>query len=148
MAPPPPPPPPAAPETPPASAAAVDGRRGGGRGRGRGNSAGRGGRHPSGRSAMAGRALVPTNHSASTPPPPPHHHHQHQHHHNPAHQQAQRPVAVHSSSGVPFGHVPAYLPGSASLVEELDQRILIVLRDGKHLIGVSEKTNNVLVFDS
>jgi hypothetical protein len=27
--------------------------------------------------------------------------------------------------------------GSASLVEELDQRLLIVLRDGKHLIGVS-----------
>jgi hypothetical protein len=47
------------------------------------------------------------------------------------------PSPVHQSSGVPFGHVPAYLPGSASLVEELDQRLLIVLRDGKHLIGVS-----------
>lgn len=45
--------------------------------------------------------------------------------------------SVHQGSGVPFGHVPAYLPGSASLVEELDQRLLIVLRDGKHLIGVS-----------
>lgn len=50
-----------------------------------------------------------------------------------------RPMAttVHSGSGIPFGHVPAYLPGSASLVEDLDKRILIVLRDGKHLIGVS-----------
>jgi hypothetical protein len=47
------------------------------------------------------------------------------------------PSPVHQGSGVPFGHVPAYLPGSASLVEELDQRLLIVLRDGKHLIGVS-----------
>ena len=47
------------------------------------------------------------------------------------------PSPVHQGSGVPFGHVPAYLMGSASLVEELDQRLLIVLRDGKHLIGVS-----------
>ena len=46
------------------------------------------------------------------------------------------PIPIHSNSGVPFGHVPAYLPGSSSLVEELDQRILLVLRDGKHIIGV------------
>ena len=48
-----------------------------------------------------------------------------------------RALAINESSGVPFGHVPAYLPGSSSLVEELDKRVLIVLRDGKHLIGVS-----------
>ena len=48
-----------------------------------------------------------------------------------------RPMTVHAHSGVPFGHVPAYLPGASSLVEELDQRILLVLRDGKHIIGVS-----------
>ena len=48
-----------------------------------------------------------------------------------------QPVKVHSGSGVPFGYVPAYLPGSASLVEELNQRVMIVLRDGKHLVGVS-----------
>ncbi len=47
------------------------------------------------------------------------------------------PVQLHSDSGVPHGHVPAYLPGSASLVEELDQPVLVVLRDGKHLVGVS-----------
>ena len=41
------------------------------------------------------------------------------------------------TTGVPFGHVPAYLPGSSSLVEELDKRIMIVLRDGRHLVGVS-----------
>lgn len=47
------------------------------------------------------------------------------------------PAQLHSDSGVPHGHVPAYLPGSASLVEELDQPVLVVLRDGKHLVGVS-----------
>jgi hypothetical protein len=41
------------------------------------------------------------------------------------------------SSGIPYGHVPAYLPGSASLVEELDQPLMVVLRDGRHLVGVS-----------
>ena len=51
-------------------------------------------------------------------------------------QQQRMPMQVHANSGVPFGHVPAYLPGSSSLVEELDQRILLVLRDGKHIIGV------------
>ena len=40
------------------------------------------------------------------------------------------------ASGVPFGHLPAFLPGSASLVEQLDRRIMIVLRDGRHLVGV------------
>lgn len=47
------------------------------------------------------------------------------------------PVQINATSGIPFGHVPAYLPGSASLVEELDHRVLIVLRDGKHIVGVS-----------
>jgi hypothetical protein len=46
------------------------------------------------------------------------------------------PIALAPSSGIPYGHVPAYLPGSASLVEELDQRIMLVLRDGRHLVGV------------
>ena len=55
----------------------------------------------------------------------------------PAQQQQQQPQAIHTQSGLPFGHVPAYLPGSSSLVEELDQRLLIILRDGKHLVGVS-----------
>ena len=40
-------------------------------------------------------------------------------------------------SGIPLGSVPAFLPGSASLVEQLDRRIMIVLRDGRHLVGVS-----------
>lgn len=29
-----------------------------------------------------------------------------------------------------------YLPGAASLLEQLDKRILIILRDGRHLVGV------------
>ena len=55
-------------------------------------------------------------------------------------QQQQQPVQkVSANTGIPFGHVPAYLPGSSSLVEELDQRIMIVLRDGRHLVGVSNQ---------
>jgi len=81
--------------------------RGGGRGRGSNNN------NNSGRTPIGGRGLVDPRTGRGAPSP------------------------VHQGSGVPFGHVPAYLPGSASLVEELDQRLLIVLRDGKHLIGVS-----------
>eukprot|EP00978_Attheya_sp_CCMP212_P028274 scaffold97255_cov49-Attheya_sp.AAC.6 len=44
--------------------------------------------------------------------------------------------AVAPSSGIPYGYIPAFLPGSSSLVEQLDRRILIVLRDGRHLVGV------------
>ena len=47
-----------------------------------------------------------------------------------------QPISLHQQSGLPHGHVPAYLCGSASLVEELDARLLVVLRDGRHLIGV------------
>ncbi|KAL3773851.1 hypothetical protein ACHAWO_002216 [Cyclotella atomus] len=35
----------------------------------------------------------------------------------------------------PFGCLPPFLPGSASLVEQLDQRLMVVLRDGRHLVG-------------
>jgi len=52
-----------------------------------------------------------------------------------SHKSKQLP-ATNPSSGVPFGYLPAYLPGSSSLVEQLDRRLLIVLRDGRHLIGV------------
>ncbi|KAL9184242.1 hypothetical protein ACHAXT_002328 [Thalassiosira profunda] len=36
---------------------------------------------------------------------------------------------------VPYGHLPAYLPGASSLVEQLDRRLLVILRDGRHLVG-------------
>ena len=49
-------------------------------------------------------------------------------------------TSVAPTTGVPYGYVPGYLPGSSSLVEELDQRVLIVLRDGRHLVGVSGYT--------
>ena len=45
-------------------------------------------------------------------------------------------IGIAPSTGIPFGHVPAYLPGSSSLVEELNTRILVVLRDGRHLVGL------------
>lgn len=47
------------------------------------------------------------------------------------------PQQIHESSGLPHGHVPVYLPGSSSLVEELDKQVLVILRDGRHLVGVS-----------
>jgi hypothetical protein len=50
---------------------------------------------------------------------------------------ASRGAPINATSGIPYGHVPAYLPGSASLVEELDKEVMLVLRDGRHLIGVS-----------
>lgn len=52
------------------------------------------------------------------------------------------PMQLHPSSSIPHGHVPAYLPGSASLVEELDQGVMIVLRDGRHLLGVRKREAN------
>jgi hypothetical protein len=86
----------------------------------------------------------------TTQPHPHHHQHHHHYHHRDNHpatssvmtttmttnRSLTRALVMNESSGVPFGHVPAYLPGSSSLVEELDKRVLIVLRDGKHLIGV------------
>lgn len=45
-------------------------------------------------------------------------------------------VSLAPTTGIPYGHVPGYLPGSSSLVEELDHRVLIVLRDGRHLVGI------------
>ena len=29
-----------------------------------------------------------------------------------------------------------YLPGAASLIDDLDKRMLLVLRDGRHLVGI------------
>ena len=89
---------------------------------GRSSFGGRGGRGGTGRTPIGGRGLVPIDGGRNSGRGP---------------MQRPPPVMLHASSGVPFGHVPAYLPGSASLVEELDRRILVVLRDGKHLIGVS-----------
>lgn len=30
---------------------------------------------------------------------------------------------------------PPYLAGAASLLEQLDKRVMIILRDGRHLVG-------------
>mmetsp|Transcript_18782 Transcript_18782/g.46631 ORF Transcript_18782/g.46631 Transcript_18782/m.46631 type:complete len:224 (+) Transcript_18782:156-827(+) len=85
----------------------ASGRGRGGRGRGRG-----GGRMPTG-----GRSIVNVNQR------------------NSGRGRGGPTQKVSANTGIPFGHVPAYLPGSSSLVEELDQRIMIVLRDGRHLVG-------------
>jgi len=34
------------------------------------------------------------------------------------------------------GSVSGFLPGAASLIEQLDKRLLVILRDGRHLVGV------------
>jgi len=41
-----------------------------------------------------------------------------------------------TATSAPYGHIPSFLPGAPSLVEQLDKRLLIVLRDGRHLVGV------------
>jgi hypothetical protein len=86
------------------------------------------------RAPMGGRGLVMT--GGGQPPPvitPNHNHQQKQQQH---HNNGPRPPSSNPNSGIPYGHVPGYLPGSSSLVEELDKRLLLVLRDGRHILGV------------
>ncbi|KAL7470451.1 hypothetical protein ACHAXS_010682, partial [Conticribra weissflogii] len=45
------------------------------------------------------------------------------------------PPSNHPASSVPYGCLPSFLPGASSLVEQLDQKMLVVLRDGRHLVG-------------
>jgi hypothetical protein len=52
--------------------------------------------------------------------------------------------STNPTTNIPYGYVPAYLAGSASLVEELDAQLLIVLRDGRHLVGVSRSSSKTL----
>lgn len=37
-----------------------------------------------------------------------------------------------------------YLPGAASLLEQLDKRVMIILRDGKHLVGILKSVDQFL----
>lgn len=46
------------------------------------------------------------------------------------------PPLLHPATAVPYGYLPAYLPGAASTVEQLDRRLLVILRDGRHLVGI------------
>jgi len=51
-------------------------------------------------------------------------------------------------TGVPYGHLPSFLPGSASLVEQLDRKLMIILRDGRQLVGVLktfDQFNNMII---
>lgn len=49
--------------------------------------------------------------------------------------QGRGPPTGRGAQAAPFGCLPPFLPGSASLVEQLDQRLMVVLRDGRHLVG-------------
>ena len=60
------------------------------------------------------------------------------------HQQQGPPMPMHGM--MPLGpaampaqqvHVFEFLPGVASLVEDLDKRVLVTLRDGRHFVGAS-----------
>ena len=50
-------------------------------------------------------------------------------------QQQRPPTNANDIFDVPYGFLPAYLPGAASMVEQLDRRLLVILRDGRHLVG-------------
>ena len=120
-------------------------RPGGGRSGGNDGSGGRG----RGRGRNNNNNYQHSHQYRSTTPNRNHHHHpknQHSHHRSaPTTQHANRdqqqkqppPQPPMPMSGVPYGYLPAFLPGSASLVEQLDRRLMIVLRDGRHLVGVS-----------
>ena len=53
----------------------------------------------------------------------------------PQQQQQRPPTNANDIFDVPYGFLPAYLPGAASMVEQLDRRLLVILRDGRHLVG-------------
>ena len=119
-------------EVPPASREAMSPvQRGRGRGRnsgdGRGGS-GRGGRSGRGRTGAGGRTIHDPNARGRG-----------RGRNQPQNNQGTT-QKIAPNTGIPFGHVPAYLPGSSSLVEELDQRSMVVLRDGRHIVGVSGST--------
>eukprot|EP00584_Thalassiosira_punctigera_P015672 CAMPEP_0172552900 /NCGR_PEP_ID=MMETSP1067-20121228/47261_1 /TAXON_ID=265564 ORGANISM="Thalassiosira punctigera, Strain Tpunct2005C2" /NCGR_SAMPLE_ID=MMETSP1067 /ASSEMBLY_ACC=CAM_ASM_000444 /LENGTH=245 /DNA_ID=CAMNT_0013340973 /DNA_START=42 /DNA_END=779 /DNA_ORIENTATION=+ len=42
----------------------------------------------------------------------------------------------HPTTAVPYGYLPAFLPGASSMVEQLDRKLLVILRDGRHLVGI------------
>jgi small nuclear ribonucleoprotein (snRNP)-like protein len=47
--------------------------------------------------------------------------------------------------------VRAFLPGAASLIEQLDTRVLVILRDGRHLVGTLrslDQFSNLVLEDS
>lgn len=52
---------------------------------------------------------------------------------------------------VPYGYLPAFLPGAASMVEQLDRKLLVILRDGRHLVGVLrtfDQYSNMVLHDT
>ncbi len=43
---------------------------------------------------------------------------------------------------------PSFFPGAASLFEQLDKRLLIVMRDGRHLVGTLRRLVVVMIENS
>ena len=72
--------------------------------------------------------------------------------------QQQAPAVAHSppvaSRAVAVENAPqvrAFLPGAASLIEQLDTRTLVILRDGRHLVGTLrslDQFSNLVLEDS
>ncbi|KAL7534588.1 hypothetical protein ACHAXR_005972 [Thalassiosira sp. AJA248-18] len=61
------------------------------------------------------------------------------------------PINPEDPFDVPYGFLPAFLPGAASLVEQLDQRLLVILRDGRHLVGTLstfDQFSNMVMMDT
>ena len=48
-----------------------------------------------------------------------------------------------SSSSLAMSSSASYLPGTASLLEELDKRLMVLLRDGRTLIGYLRSVDQV-----
>ena len=46
------------------------------------------------------------------------------------------PHPIRPVNEVPYGYLPAFLPGASSMVEQLDRKLLVILRDGRHLVGI------------
>ena len=64
-------------------------------------------------------------------------------------QQQQRSMASAVPDDAP--HVRAFLPGAVSLIEQLDTRVLVILRDGRHLVGTLrslDQFSNLVLEDS
>jgi len=61
---------------------------------------------------------------------------QHHHYHQPYHSHHHHYYSQHQNTDTQNNINSYFLPGTASLVEEVDKKLLVILRDGRKLIGV------------
>lgn len=71
---------------------------------------------------------------------PQQHHHQHQHHQDSHHQrksfkESRNEHNMSFDSDSKFSSQFGYMPGTASLIEDIDKQLMVILRDGRTLIG-------------